>query len=835
MSFLTTWSKSHPGITDIADGNLKLILGLVWLLINRFQISSDGGGGGGGPKKSAKETILAWVREYLKDYNVDLSNFPACFADGKIFNYLVHRTVSEKVDMKALPNMSNHDRLAKAFDDAESFGVPKLLSPEDVDVARPDEQSVLTYLSVFKSKVEAMDRSTAVKVVEQKKEVADDWEKWKAEMLELQKKIQAENQEKSAKLAAKEREILALEEQLKAKNKAIEDSKASDLRDKRIAELEEMIKQKTKAEAEARLAAELAENKRKKAEEDSRNDLEKLRRRIEELERDLAKMKKDNQELREQLERERKNSTLGESQANAARLKELEALRKERDAERERIQALEDAERKRKLAEDEERRKREAESKAKDERIKALEKELAEQRAAAAKSDDERFRLLKEQLEKYKAEAQKRIAELEKERADNLGTLRRFQAEMKNRGVPDLPDNKLRNDVELVVRELWFRHGRATDPDILEKQFQEDKIFESTVINMKGQLRRCIDHEKRRKINPTYPARKSDVEYEQSLEDARDDKHHLKDIRLRWVDEHNAMGELIEDKTKVEVKLDEWRQKLTKLADSPAELEAQKDNIAKELEECRKELEEDAKLYDKVQEAKRLRSDHKVAANESFDRVHANMEDRYFGEMERLEAALKGGAGVLSTSNRVVAAQRVVERLIVDAKGFFSKYSRDIRDTEIHQLVAKSINYLQQKGLTTENLLTREDYKGPVVDQIKNYAYKGYSVDLHNISDPLVVAQVLKGYFRELPEPLLTYELYPEFTDLGSRIADPSNIRKLHQLIGRLPPLRRVTLATLVLFLHRVSEQQRVNFQTPEVLAEVFTPLLLSAHSGKRH
>jgi hypothetical protein len=132
-------------------------------------------------------------------------------------------------------------------------------------------------------------------------------------------------------------------------------------------------------------------------------------------------------------------------------------------------------------------------------------------------------------------------------------------------------------------------------------------------------------------------------------------------------------------------------------------------------------------------------------------------------------------------------------------------------------------------------LLTREDYKGPVVDQIKNYAYKGYSVDLHNISDPLVVAQVLKGYFRELPEPLLTYELYPEFTDLGSRIADPSNIRKLHQLIGRLPPLRRVTLATLVLFLHRVSEQQRVNFQTPEVLAEVFTPLLLSAHSGKRH
>lgn len=811
----------------------------MWLLINRFQISSDGGGGGGGgPKKSAKETILAWVREYLKDYNVDLSGFPSCFADGKIFNYLVHRTQPDKVDMKALPNMNNQARLAKAFDDAESFGVPKLLSPEDVDVAKPDEQSVLTYLSVFKSKVEGLDRAPAVKIVEQKKEVADDWEKWKAEMLELQKKIQAENQEKTAKLAAKEREILNLEEQLKAKSKAIEDAKASDLRDKRIAELEEAIKQKTKAEAEARAEAEAAEKRRKKAEEESRLDLEKLRKRIEDLERELAKMKKDNQDLRDQLERERKNAGLSESQSNAARLKEIEQLRKERDAERERIQALEDAERKRKAQEDEERRKREIDNKAKEDRIKALEKELADQRAAAAKSDDEKFKALKEQLEKYKKEAEERIKALEKERENNLGTLRNFQKQLAERNAnlareaPPMPDNKLKTEIELLVRELWFRHGRQTDADYVEKLYQEDKVFESTIINMKGQLRRCIDHEKRRKLNSSYPARKTEAAYETSIEDARVDKHELKDIRLRWVDEYNHMGDLIQDKTKLEVELENWRQKLTKLADSPSDLEAQKDEVPKQLEEVRKTLEEDAKLWAKVQEQKRMRSDHKVAANEAFDRVHANLEDRYFSEMERLEAAIKGGTG-LNSSARSVAVQRVVERLIVDAKGYFSKYARDIRDTEIHQLVSKSINYLNHKGLTTENLLTREDYKGPIVDQIKNYAYKGYSVDLQNITDPLVVAQVLKGYFRELPEPLLTYELYPEFAEVGNRISEPSNVRKLHQLIARLPPLRRVTLASLILFLHAVSEQSKVNFQNPEVLAEVFTPLLLSAPSKR--
>jgi spectrin beta len=58
--------------SDIIDGNLKLILGLIWMLINRFQINTDPGG----QKMSAKEAILNWVREYLKGYPIDLRDFP---------------------------------------------------------------------------------------------------------------------------------------------------------------------------------------------------------------------------------------------------------------------------------------------------------------------------------------------------------------------------------------------------------------------------------------------------------------------------------------------------------------------------------------------------------------------------------------------------------------------------------------------------------------------------------------------------------------------------------------------------------------------------------------
>ena len=54
----------------------------------------------------------------------------------------------EIIDLTRLGEMSNRERLQNAFSAAEKkFGIEQLLDPEDVDVEKPDERSIITYVS----------------------------------------------------------------------------------------------------------------------------------------------------------------------------------------------------------------------------------------------------------------------------------------------------------------------------------------------------------------------------------------------------------------------------------------------------------------------------------------------------------------------------------------------------------------------------------------------------------------------------------------------------------------------------------------------------------------
>ncbi len=49
---------------DITDGNLKMILGLIWHLILHFQIMEQNESNQSKKKETPKESILNWLKEY---------------------------------------------------------------------------------------------------------------------------------------------------------------------------------------------------------------------------------------------------------------------------------------------------------------------------------------------------------------------------------------------------------------------------------------------------------------------------------------------------------------------------------------------------------------------------------------------------------------------------------------------------------------------------------------------------------------------------------------------------------------------------------------------------
>ncbi|XP_077404420.1 plectin a isoform X4 [Vanacampus margaritifer] len=133
---------------DIADGNPKLTLGLIWTIILHFQIS-DIQVNGQSDDMTAKERLLLWSQRMVEGYQgLRCDNFTGNWRDGKLFNAIIHRHRPNLIDMAKVGRQTNQQNLEQAFSVAErELGVTRLLDPEDVDVPHPDEKSIITYVS----------------------------------------------------------------------------------------------------------------------------------------------------------------------------------------------------------------------------------------------------------------------------------------------------------------------------------------------------------------------------------------------------------------------------------------------------------------------------------------------------------------------------------------------------------------------------------------------------------------------------------------------------------------------------------------------------------------
>ncbi|VDK44324.1 unnamed protein product, partial [Anisakis simplex] len=169
--------------SDIADGNPRIILGLIWQIILHFQIeanvqllkewgfeleqaspsTSRTTSTGTSPvsklhrlrigrlKAPVENVVLRWVNAQLSDtYHIKITDMDRCWRDGIAFNALIHRAKPELVDMDQVRSAEPKENLEQAFRLAQDYlQIRPLLQVEDMLCDKPDKRSIITYVSQF--------------------------------------------------------------------------------------------------------------------------------------------------------------------------------------------------------------------------------------------------------------------------------------------------------------------------------------------------------------------------------------------------------------------------------------------------------------------------------------------------------------------------------------------------------------------------------------------------------------------------------------------------------------------------------------------------------------
>ncbi|CAJ0954851.1 unnamed protein product, partial [Mesorhabditis belari] len=90
-----------------------------------------------------------------------------------------------------------------------------------------------------------------------------------------------------------------------------------------------------------------------------------------------------------------------------------------------------------------------------------------------------------------------------------------------------------------------------------------------------------------------------------------------------------------------------------------------------------------------------------------------------------------------------------------------------------------------------------------------------------------VLSTLVKSFFRELPDPLITYDLYENFLNVSEVTAVAERVRCLSVMIDLLPKNNKCVLDRLMYHLARVAHQEPVNRMGASNLALIFGPCLM--------
>ncbi|KAM6147294.1 SH3 domain-binding protein 1 [Phoenicopterus ruber ruber] len=145
---------------------------------------------------------------------------------------------------------------------------------------------------------------------------------------------------------------------------------------------------------------------------------------------------------------------------------------------------------------------------------------------------------------------------------------------------------------------------------------------------------------------------------------------------------------------------------------------------------------------------------------------------------------------------------------------------------EIALPIEACVMMLLASGMREEGLF-RLAAGASVLRKLKSSLASGSNALEEFYSDPHAVAGALKSYLRELPQPLMTFELYNEWVKVASLKDVDGRVQSLQDTCSRLPRESYNNLRYLIKFLAKLAEHQEVNKMTPSNIAIVLGPNLL--------
>jgi len=131
---------------DLGSGNLRLILGLIWTLILRYEIKS-----GSGDDKDATNDLLKWIQSKIPEYNI--KGFQSDWNDGRAICALANAMKPGLFpDHKKMDAGDAFNNAKKGIDGAyKALGVDPLVLPEEMTHPKVDRLAMMTYLAQFRN------------------------------------------------------------------------------------------------------------------------------------------------------------------------------------------------------------------------------------------------------------------------------------------------------------------------------------------------------------------------------------------------------------------------------------------------------------------------------------------------------------------------------------------------------------------------------------------------------------------------------------------------------------------------------------------------------------